>query len=144
MEFVGLAVEKCMEIFDREKSAIERMQAADSRAHHAVPPRAMLIHFGKGTLIREKADFQSLTDVEKAWYYADGILKETDPSREWMQEPIAGYFAEAFAEFMLDEEAQRVWLNYYFAPLCARGMSFLVERQNGSVKLCDERHHWVS
>lgn len=145
MEFVDLVVDKCIERFEQERKSREEGPAADSRVDYGVPPGAMLIQFGKGILDRGKADFRQLTEIEKAWYYSDGTLNETDPAREWIRgSGYGGYFAEAFAEFMLEEETRRVWLNYYFGPRNARGVSFLAEQWDGITELCDERSHWVS
>ena len=142
MEIENLVIEKCIELFEQVRKVREEVPTTDSRVDYGVPPKAMLIQFGKGII--EKADFR-LTDIEKAWYYSDGILSETDLTREWITEPRSGmYHAEALAEFTVEEGTKRVWLNYCFGPLYARGVSFLVEQQDGSLKLCDEKLHWVS
>lgn len=145
MEIENLVIEKCIELFEQERKAREDYPAFDSKADWGEPPRAMVIMFGKGLLIKESAYFRELTEIEKAWYYANGTLEETDLKREWVQMPISGmYYAEAFSEFMIEEETQRVWLNYYFGPRYARGVSFSVEQQNGSMRIYDEKSHWVS
>ena len=142
MKIEDLVIEKCIEIFENERKNRAENPSSGIRADYAVPPRAMLIQYGKGTM--EKAELR-LTVTEKAWYYSDGMLSETDLAREWAIKPKPGmYHAEALAEFAVEEETQRVWLNYYFGPRYARGVSFSVEQRGDSVKLCDEKLHWVS
>ena len=144
MEFINLVLEKCIERFEQERKARENYPAVDSRVDYGQPPQAMVIMFGKGFL-KKPADFIELTQIEKLWYYTNGTLEEADLKREWVEKPISGmYYAEALAEFMMEEETQRVWLNYYFGPRYARGVSFSLEQQGGSIKLCDEKSHWVS
>lgn len=54
------------------------------------------------------------------------------------------FFAEAWAEFMIDREKQRVYINYYFGPRYARGIRFTLEEQNGVAGLVQEEVLWVS
>lgn len=142
MEIIDLAVEKCIEIFNKEMEAVKECQSAHPEVDYGTPPKVMIIRFGKGTLT--ELDFR-LVNIEKVWRYSDGLLEEAALTREQILKPISGrYFAEALAGFMIEEETKCVYLEYFFGPRYARGLRYSVEQQDDTLQLCNKESLWVS
>ena len=137
---IRLSVDKCIAIYDEVTTEIHNLD--ENGSIYGVVPKALIIKYGKGSL--EKDDF-ILRDILNTWYYCDGDIKETEENVKPVKEPISGmFFAEASAEFMLDEEGKYVYLNYYFGPRYARGIRYMLEEQGDLVRFGKEETLWVS
>lgn len=137
---VKLALDKCISIYDEMASEI--LEMGESGRIYGRIPKVLIIKYGDGYL--KKGDF-ILTDIWNVWCFHDELLKNAEKKREPVSNPVSGmFFAEAWAEFMIDREKQRVYINYYFGPRYARGIRFTLEEQNGVAGLVQEEVLWVS
>lgn len=138
---VRLALEKCISIY-HERTAEAECHTKE-RIFLGEPPQAMVIKYGKGSR-KNKTDF-AITELWKAWYYTNGVLKEADIRLEPARAPVSGmFYPEAWAEFAVNEENLCLYLSCYFGPRNAVGYCYKIEEQGDTLRLCGEKVLWVS
>lgn len=139
-DIIRLALKKSISVYKKRITEVD-FYAKGSIFVGAIP-KAMVMKYGVGS--KRKAGFV-ITEIWKAWYYSNGILKETDKLREPVKEPVSGmFFPEAWTEFMIHEEEQCLYLDCFFGPRNAVGYCFDIEVKGNTAGLHKEQVLWVS
>lgn len=139
-DIIRLALKKSISVY-KKRIAEVGLHTGES-TFWGVLPKAMVMKYGAGS--KRKAGFV-ITEIWKAWYYSNEILKETDKLREPVKEPVSCmFFPEVWTEFMIHEEEQCLYLDCFFGPRNAVGYCFDIEVKENTAGLRKEQVLWVS
>lgn len=133
LDLSEILLNKCIEKYDNVVN--------QDNARYGAAPKSIIIVYSNGDLTKPN----SLSDINRAWQYKEGTLKDIPTEAKAKRKPISGmYFNEAFAEFSYDLSSKMAFINIYFGPRFARGYEYTIVEANNEYDIGDEVILWIS